>query len=106
MGDHQEKFSSSWKKAVDVVSDAAKISSKEIKRGVKEAKKQLDKIQLIQRRKELFAELGRTLYEASEDGLPKPVERFLQSTELHEIVNDIKIIDERIEGLGFKNKVT
>lgn len=100
----ETKISSRWKKTVNAVSDAAKIGSKEIKRGVKEAKNQLNKLQLLQRRKELFAELGRGLYEASEDGLPKAVAHFLQTTELHEIVSDIKKVDDRIANINIKSK--
>jgi len=92
----KEKIYSHWKKAVDAISDAAKMGSKEFQRTATAAKNRWSKTQLIQKRKELFCELGRCLYEATEDGVPKPVERFLQTTELHEIVMDIKTVDEQI----------
>ncbi|WP_186647295.1 hypothetical protein [Fluviispira vulneris] len=92
----QNKFAISWKKVQESISDAATISSREIKRGMDEAKKQFGKVKLIQRRKELFAELGRNLYEAQQDGLPKEIDNFLKETELYEIILEIKETDEEL----------
>ncbi|KAB8037712.1 hypothetical protein GCL60_11100 [Silvanigrella paludirubra] len=89
-------FSFDWKKIQETLSDAAKISTREIKRGVDEAKKQIGKVQLVQKRKELFAELGRNLYEAYEDGLPEELEKLLKDTELYEIIQDIQNTDKEL----------
>lgn len=90
------KFTFQWKKIQDAIQDAAKFSSREISRGVEEAKKQFGKVQLIQKRKELFAELGRNLYEAHQDGLSEEVTKFLKETELQEIIQEIKETDNEI----------
>ncbi|KAB8029793.1 hypothetical protein [Fluviispira multicolorata] len=92
----QSKFSFNWKKVQESIADAATISTREIKRGVEEAKKQYGKVKLIQKRKELFAELGRNLYEAQQDGLPKEINSFLKETELYEIIQEIKETDEEL----------
>ena len=89
-------FSFDWKKIQETLSDAAKISSREIKRGVDEAKRKIGKMQLLQKRKELFAELGRNLYDAYDDGLPEEIERFLKETELYEIIQDIQETDKEL----------
>ncbi|MBX9839600.1 hypothetical protein [Silvanigrella sp.] len=89
-------FSFDWKKIQETLSDAAKISTRELKRGVDEAKKQIGKVQLVQKRKELFAELGRNLYEAYEDGLPEELEKLLKDTELYEIIQDIQNTDKEL----------
>lgn len=94
------KLPINWKKIQDAVVDSAKVSTQEIKRGLHEAKKQLSKFQLIQKRKDLFAELGRSLYEANEDGLPKEIIAFIQSTELHEIISEIKEVDQSLEEIN------
>lgn len=85
-----------WEKLQSTVSDCAKVGSREIKRGLEEVKEKLSKYQLIQKRKDLFAELGRALYEAHVDGLPKEVTKFLKPTELQEIIDEIKKVDESI----------
>ncbi|APJ04422.1 hypothetical protein [Silvanigrella aquatica] len=89
-------FSFDWKKIQETISDATKIGSREIKRGVDEAKKQIGKMQLLQKRKELFAELGRNLYDAYQDGLPEEIEKFLKETELQEIIQDIENTDKEL----------
>ena len=94
------KFPINWKKIQDAFVDSAKMSSHELKRGLVEAKSQLSKIQLIQKRKDLFAELGRSLYEASEDGLPEEISKFVKSTELFEIINEIKEVDGTISEIN------
>ena len=89
----EAKLPINWKKIQDAVVESAIMGSHEIKRGIHEAKKQLSKFQLIQKRKELFSELGRSLYEASEDGLPEEIKQFVKTTELNEIINEIKEVD-------------
>ena len=61
-------------------------------------------MQLLQKRKELFAELGRNLYDAYEDGLPEEIERFLKETELYEIIQDIQETDKDLIKLRGVNK--
>jgi hypothetical protein len=100
----KNNFSFDWKKIQETLSDAAKMSSREIKRGVDEAKRQIGKMQLLQKRKELFAELGRNLYDAYEDGLPEEIERLLKETELHEIIQDIQETDKDLLKLRGVNK--
>ncbi|WGL60647.1 hypothetical protein QEJ31_03395 [Pigmentibacter sp. JX0631] len=104
MGNHN--FSLDWKKIQETLSDAAKISSRELKRGVDEAKHQIRKVQIVQKRKELFAELGRNLYEAYVDGLPEEVENFLKQTELYEIIEDLKETDKELLKLRGESKET
>ncbi|MGY3805351.1 hypothetical protein ACWNT8_14900 [Pigmentibacter ruber] len=104
MGNHN--FSLDWKKIQETLSDAAKISSRELKRGVDEAKRQIGKVQIVQKRKELFAELGRNLYEAYVDGLPEEVENFLKQTELYEIIEDLKETDKELMKLRGESKET
>ena len=104
MGNHN--FSLDWKKIQETLSDAAKISSRELKRGVDEAKRQIGKVQIVQKRKELFAELGRNLYEAYIDGLPEEVENFLKQTELYEIIEDLKETDKELMKLRGESKDT
>ena len=97
-------FSFDWKKIQETLYEAAKISSLEIKRGIGEAKRQIGKMQHLQKRKELCAELGRNLYDAYNDGLPEEVERFLKETELHEIIQDIQNTDKILMKLRGVNK--
>ncbi len=99
-------FPLDWKKIQETLSDAAKISSREIKRGVDEAKRQIGKVQIVQKRKELFAELGRNLYEAYADGLPEEIEKFLKQTELYEIIQDLEETDKELRKLRGENKET
>lgn len=99
-------FPLDWKKIQETLSDAAKISSREIKRGVDEAKRQIGKVQIVQKRKELFAELGRNLYEAYADGLPEEIEKFLKQTELYEIIQDLEETDKDLRKLRGENKET
>lgn len=93
---NKNNFSFDWKKIQETLSDAAKISSREIKRGVVDAKRKIVTIQLLQKRKELFAELGRNLYDAYEDGLPENLNTLLKETELFEIIQDIQNIDKEV----------
>ena len=94
------RFSPPLRKVGDVIMDAAKMGSQEISRGVDEIRYRMKKAKLIQRRKELFAELGRTLYEAHEDGLPKTVKNYVENTELIEIMGDIKQLDLEMQELS------
>jgi hypothetical protein len=94
-----EKFTPQIKRLGDALVDAAKLGSQEISRGMNEARKQVKKVQLVGRRKDLFAELGRALYEAYEDGLPAHVKKFVDATELKEIIHDISQIDEDLSSL-------
>lgn len=79
------------------VSDIARIGGREVKRTLDIAKKQLERVSLLQRRKELFAELGRAFYEAHLDGLPSPVAKYVNDTELQDIIGDIEVIDHDLE---------
>ncbi len=89
-----------WKKIQEALVDSAKMGSHELKRGLIEAKYQLSKYQLIQKRKDLFAELGRSLYESYEDGLPAEVSKFVRSTELFEIINELRELDHSISEIN------
>lgn len=92
------KFSEELKRLQDTLSDAARIGKQEIVRGYGGAKKQLTRFQYIQKRKELFAELGRTLFEAYKDGLPETsVKTFISETEFKEIIGEIESLDAEIE---------
>jgi hypothetical protein len=97
-------FSFDWKKIQETLTDAAKISSRELIRGLDEAKRQISKMQLLQKRKELFAELGRSFYDAYQDGLPEDIDRFLKETELYEIIQDIQDTDKDLMKLREINK--
>ena len=99
-----KSLSLDWKKIQETLSDAAKISTREIKRGVEQAKRQIGKVQLLQKRNELFAELGRNLYEGYQDGLPEEIERFLKETELYEIICDLQDTDKELLKLRGVNK--
>jgi hypothetical protein len=85
-----------WRKIQETLADAARLSSREIQRGVDYARRNLEKVHLLQRRKDLFSQLGRNLYEAHLDGLPPEVERFLAETEFSEIIAELKDVDSEI----------
>ena len=90
-----------WKRLQETFLDATKIGSREMARSVDFAKRQLERLQLVQRRKELFAELGRTLYEATQDGsLPAEVTRYIRSTEANEVVEELSGIDAELAKLN------
>ncbi len=89
-------FAADWKRIQETLADAARLSSREIQRGVDFAKKNLERVHLVQRRKDLFSELGRNLYEAHLDGLPADVERFLAETEFAEIIGELEDVDAEI----------
>ena len=89
----KDLFPIDLKKVQDALLDAAKIGSREVQRGVNYAKVNIERLHLIQKRKDLFSELGRTLYEAHCDGLPTPVAEFLSETEFAELLQEIEEID-------------
>lgn len=91
------RFQSELQKIKDSVSDAARIGSREVLRSVSLAKQQLEKIHLLQRRKELCAELGRSLYDAYKDGLPEHIAAFIKETEFVEIIQDIETLDNELK---------
>ncbi len=84
------------KKLQETLADAARIGAREVQRGVDYARRNLEKVQLVQRRKDLFSELGRNLYDAYVDGLPPEVARFLDETEFSEIIGEIRGIDDEL----------
>lgn len=90
------RLSADLKRLQESLTDAARISSREIKRSVDLAKRQLERVQLVNQRKDLLAELGRTLYEAHGDGLPPLVADYVNETELAEIIGEIKAIDGKL----------
>ncbi len=92
-------FPDELKKLQESLNDVARIGKQEVERGVKVAKRQLTKMQHLSRRKELFAELGRTFYEWHEDGLPDEVRKIFGETELIEIIREIREVDENLSEL-------
>lgn len=97
------KILSSLKKTQAVLDDLTKIGSQEIKHGFQAAKRQFSTMHLLKQRKELFAELGRILYESHEDGLPHEVAVFFKNTELQEIITEIKNVDNILLNMQSKN---
>lgn len=91
------RFANELKKIQDSLADAAKIGGQEIKRGVGEAKKQLTRMQFIQKRKDLYQELGRTLFEAYKDGLPEELQTYFSQTDFKEIFDEIDGLDAELE---------
>jgi hypothetical protein len=87
------------KKLQESLSDVARIGQQEVIRGVEVAKRQLSKMQQLNRRKELFAELGRSFYDWHEDGLPEHLRKIISETELSEIITEIREIDEQLSQL-------
>ena len=91
------------KRLQESLSDVARIGQQEVIRGVEVAKRQLSKMQQLNRRKELFAELGRSFYDWHEDGLPEPLRKIIGETELSEIITEIREIDEQLSQLDNKS---
>jgi|GEM_PF-631389 len=91
------RFPSEWKKfqarVQQTVADAARLGSRELQRGMSYAKTNIERVHLVSRRKDLFSELGRALYEAHVDGPPPEVARYLAETEFAEIISEITDID-------------
>ena len=96
MSDGPNRFPGEWRKLQETLADAARLSSREIQRGVDFAKRNLERVHLVQRRKDLCSELGRNLYDAHQDGLPPEVLAFLADTEFAEIIAELKNVDEEI----------
>jgi hypothetical protein len=92
-------FPDELKKLQESINDVARIGRQEVKRGVEVAKRQISKMQQVNRRKELFAELGRAFYEWHEDGLPEPIRTLIAETELKEIIGEIREVDEQLTEL-------
>lgn len=84
------------KKLQESLTDVARIGQQEVIRGVELARRHLTKMQQLNRRKELFAELGRSFYDWHEDGLPEPLRKIVGETELSEIIAEIRDIDEQL----------
>jgi len=92
-------FPDELKKKQESLNDVARIGRQEVLRGVDVAKRQISKMQHLNRRKELFAELGRTFYEWHEDGLPEQLRTLISETELKEIIGEIREVDEQLSEL-------
>ncbi len=92
------------KKVQEALSDIAKISRIEIQRGVKEAKKQVNKYQILQRRKELFTELGQTFYELTQENNGIEMIALLQNSEISDIISDIHHLDQLLIDLEEKEE--
>jgi hypothetical protein len=88
------------KKLQESLTDVARIGQQEVIRGVEVAKRQLSKMQQLNKRKELCAELGRAFYEWHQDGLPDEVRRVINNTELIEIITEIREVDEELNRLN------
>ena len=98
-------FSTDLRRIQESLTDAARIGSQEIKRGVGLAKRQLERVQQIQRRKDLFAQLGRALYEAHLDGLPPEIDTFVRNTEFIEMISEIQELEAQLDSQpGSKNE--
>ena len=85
------------KKFQNTLADFAQLGTQEVLRGVSNAKKQVARYQFVQRRKELLAELGRTLFDAHRDGLPDSVAKYFEETEFKEIFSEIENLDNELE---------
>ncbi|NBO39212.1 hypothetical protein EBU99_11585 [bacterium] len=92
-------FPDELKKLQESLEDVARIGRQEVKRGVEVAKRHLSKMQHLNRRKDLFAELGRAFYEWHEDGLPDSLKNVINETELMEIISEIRDVDEQLSQL-------
>jgi hypothetical protein len=88
------------KKLQESLTDVARIGQQEVIRGVEVAKRQLSKMQQLNKRKELCAELGRAFYEWHQDGLPDSVKNVIDNTELIEIIGEIREVDEELSRLN------
>lgn len=88
------------KKLQESLTDVARIGQQEVIRGVEVAKRQLSKMQHLNRRKDLCAELGRAFYEWHEDGLPEALRAIINETELSEIISEIREIDQQLSELN------
>lgn len=91
------RFAEEFKRVQETLADAAKIGSKEVVRKFGQAKKQMERVHLVYRRKELMAELGRALYEAHKDGVSKELGDFIKNTEFQEIFEEVAALDAELE---------
>ncbi|NBW80381.1 hypothetical protein EBR21_01375 [bacterium] len=91
-----KRFPDELKKIQESLTDVARIGQQEVIRGVEVAKRQISRMQQLSRRKELFAELGRSFYEWHQDGLPETLRTVIGETELGEIITEIREIDEQL----------
>jgi hypothetical protein len=90
MGSIEEEL----KRLQDAAVDAAKIGAREIKRGVEMARMRIERVKLVQQRKELLAELGLVIYELHQQNVSQS-EIFTNSDAI-EILADLKVCDEKI----------
>lgn len=86
-----------FKRFQETLTDVASIGRQELLRGVDNAKKQVVRYQFVQRRKELLAELGRTLYDGYRDGFPDSVAKYFNETEFKEIFSELEQLDADLE---------
>jgi hypothetical protein len=82
------------KRLQDAAFDAAKIGARELKRGVELAKHRIERIKLVQQRKELLAELGLVVYELYQQDVQQS--NVLENPDVLEILADLKSCDARI----------
>lgn len=87
------------RKLQEALNDVARIGQQEVLRGLGVAKRQLSKMQQLNRRKDLFAELGRAFYEWHEDGLSENIRSAINETELAEIIHEIREVDTQLSQL-------
>ena len=90
------------KKIQEALSDAAKLGSQELLRGFDLAKQNVKRFHLIQRRKDLLADLGRTAFEAYKSGasqwpLGEQSLEALRQSDFSEILKEIDALDELLE---------
>ena len=85
------------KRMQESLRDAARVGLHEMTLGVLRAKKHFEKMHVLSRRKDLCAELGRTIYEAHLDGLPEAVNTFFSQTEIGTIIGEIEDLDEELK---------
>lgn len=85
-------MSQSLQKIQAALIDAAKISKREIVRGMEKARSQIENLQHIQKRKELFAELGRVVFEYSETDA-KEASPIFEQTEVKNLIKEIKALN-------------
>jgi hypothetical protein len=82
------------KRLQDAAFDAAKIGARELKRGVELAKSRIEKLKLVQQRKEFLAELGLVVYEFQQQGTDAA--NLFQNPDVQEILSDLENCDKRL----------
>ena len=87
-----------WKKIQDSLIGMAKIGSRELKRGVSQARTKVNSIMLVQRKKDLFSELGQICYETYHlpTGSAEDLTKALSEAECVDIFKEISDIDEKL----------